>query len=85
MTEKRISNPLSIEELNLLRKILFQRYPSLLPVLASLGQVPLNFEQREDMREAIANELVETGLDEDDEPNEKGLLLENLIDHLGYL
>ncbi len=85
MTEKRISNPLSIEEIGLLRKILFQRFPSLLPVLASLEQVPLTFEQREDMREAIADELVETGLGEDDEPNEKGLLLENLIDHLGYL
>jgi len=76
---------LSLKESKLLKEILVKNAPSLLPVLDSVGLIPLTGEQREEIREAIADELLKTGLSENDEPNERGLLLESLIDRLGHL
>jgi hypothetical protein len=56
-----------------------------LPLLAFLGLVPLTDKQREEIRGAVAEELIETGLTEEDEPNEKGLLLDDLIGRIGEL
>ena len=38
--------------------------------------------QRDAQREAIADEFIETGLEEKDEPNKRGRLLEDLIGRL---
>ncbi len=72
-------------EIQLLREVISRQDPGLRPVAASLGVVPLTEQSRECLREAIAAELTQTGLDEEDEPNHRGLLLEELIDALGYL
>jgi hypothetical protein len=45
----------------------------------------LTNDQREELRQILTDELMETGLGDDDEPNERGLLLEELIDKLGHL
>ena len=58
---------------------------SLIGAVASLQKIQLTAEQREDLRQAVTDELIETGLRDDDEPNERGLLLEELIDRLGHL
>lgn len=79
------SKALSTQETELLRDILSSRRPSLLPLLAFLGLVPLTDKQREEIRGAVAEELIETGLTEEDEPNEKGLLLDDLIGRIGEL
>lgn len=42
----------------------------------------LTEDQREEIREVLADELVEYGLKKDSEPNEYGLFVENLIDLL---
>jgi hypothetical protein len=73
------------EETYLLREALLKHRPSLLTMIELIGIVPLNDEQREELRGAIADELLETGLGKDDEPNKRGLLLEQLIDRLGHL
>lgn len=54
-------------------------------VLGSLQEVQLTEYQREELRQAVTDELTETGLRDDDEPNARGLLLEELIDRLGHL
>lgn len=80
-----IMNILKLNEATLLKEIVLKRQASLMPILDSIGIIPLTDEQREDLRETIADELLETGLDKKDEPNERGLLLETLIDRLGHL
>ena len=76
---------LIVEEIDLIKEILSKHHPSLLPIMDSIGIVPISDEQREELRGAIADELLETALSKDDEPNKRGLLLEHLIDLLGHL
>ena len=72
-------------EKNILKEVLSKRRPYTLPLLDSLGSASLTDEQREELRGAIAEELIEAGLGPGDEPNQDGLLLESLIDRLGHL
>lgn len=69
----------------LLSEVVLKRNPEMIAIIASLQNVGLTDDQREDLRQALADELLETGLRENDEPNERGLLLEQLIDKLGHL
>lgn len=61
------------------------RAPERLGLLDELGSRPLEEGTREVLRGLLADELVETGLDEDDEPNDRGRLIEAAIDWLGQL
>lgn len=80
-----MSNLLKLHEENIIRELLLQHKPSLLPILNSIGKEALTVEQRESLREVILDEFLQTGTEEDDEPNERGLMLEQLIDKLGHL
>lgn len=80
MTTKR----LNLQEMNTLREVISKQRLSLLPIIDSIGFIPLTTEQREELRVVLSDELVQTGLMENDEPNERGLLIENLIDRLGH-
>lgn len=76
---------LSSYEKKLLNKIIKKHQPHLLPLLNLPNNRLLSSEERENLREAIADELVESGLDKNDEPTQQGLVLEELIDRLWYL
>jgi hypothetical protein len=78
-----MSSRLRPEEIELLRTILSKRAPDLLPVVDSLGVVPLTNERREELRRAIADELCENELREDHEPTPRGVQLDDLIGRLG--
>lgn len=69
----------------LLSEVIWKRHPELIGVLSSLQDGQLTEEQREELRQALTDEFTETGLRDDDEPNARGLLLEELIDRLGHL
>ncbi|HVS11290.1 MAG TPA: hypothetical protein VMS76_15580, partial [Planctomycetota bacterium] len=56
------------------------RAPELLPVLRDGSQVLIREDQKRVIQELIGDEFVETGLRADDEPNDRGLDLETLID-----
>lgn len=73
------------ERMQFLRQVVEKREPELLPLVGLLGVVPLTTEQREQLRDIISDELCETGLQEDSEPNRRGSQLEDLIDMLGHL
>jgi hypothetical protein len=49
-----------------------------------VGKRPLTQDEREMMREILAAELVESGLGQGDEPNDRGLLIETAITWLGH-
>jgi hypothetical protein len=67
----------------LLLEIVQRRDLSALFLIDRLGS--LSDDERETLRSVVADELVETGLGPDDEPNARGKVLEDLIDRLGRL
>jgi hypothetical protein len=69
----------------LIREVVEVRAPEQLGVVDKLKSKPLDQDAREALREVLAEELVETGLQDDDEPNERGRLIEAAIDWLGHV
>jgi hypothetical protein len=69
----------------LLREVVQGRRPDLLAILNSPAQGGLTELQRNELRHAVTEEFCRTGLREDDEPNPRGLRLEELTDRLGEL
>jgi hypothetical protein len=73
----------SAQEAELLRKIVENWRPDLIPLL---DRSTVTDDEREDLRGALAEELVIRGLSRPDwEPNEYGLRIENLIDKIGRI
>ena len=52
--------------------------------LSLMAETDFTKEQIDYLRELICSELIEEGFEEDDNPNQYGLFLENLIDDLGH-
>ena len=68
---------------NLVQSVLEARAPGLLVHLDIVGRRILTQEEREALREVLSDEFVESGLGLEDEPNERGLLIEEAIGWLG--
>lgn len=75
---------LSPAEKEALAEIVAKQDPALEPLMKRLGSILLSREEREALRGAVSDELAETGLDSDSEPNERGLFLEGLIERLWF-
>lgn len=73
------------EQEKVLRETLLNRAPEFLSLLDSPEDVRLSADQRDELRQIVTDEFCATGLREDDEPNARGLVLENIIDRLGHL
>jgi len=73
----------SADELRLLQDIVGRRDPAAEYLIKSLGKTPLTVDQRERLREILAAEFVDTGLEADDEPNERGRRIDEIIGRLG--
>lgn len=64
----------------LLLDVLNKYQPSMLNYVRSPSEILLSDEQRKIVCNLISDELLETGLKENLEPNPRGLLLEDLLD-----
>jgi hypothetical protein len=73
------------DEATLLREIITHRNPDQMGWLDLIGKVPLTADQREELRESLVDEFVATGLGDDFEPNERGLVIDHLIARLWHL
>lgn len=74
---------LSDSELEKISAILWRWNPRLIAILRQSTITP---DQREDLRGALAEELVSRGLNHhDSEPNAYGLEIESLIDKIGHI
>ena len=80
-----MSLKLKRESEELLKAVLAKRRPELLDLVDSQSEAEVDDVQLDELRLIVTDEFCETGLREDDEPNSRGLLLENLIDELGRL
>ena len=78
------SQGLSPERSALLQQAVARHKPELDQRVATIGFVPLSEEERETLREALTSEFLATGLEGSDEPNARGIELEDLIDDLGH-
>ncbi len=67
----------------LLREVMGKYRPEMLPRFSPTGELSLTAEQREPLRQSLASELCENGLLSNDEPNDRGYALEELIDLVG--
>jgi len=76
---------LNTEEKRLLLECLSKHGPDLIKEMDKLDTGELESEIVNEMRSAITDEFVQNGLKKDDEPNEYGLELEDLIDKLADL
>lgn len=80
-------NPLSTrrdtQKQRRLYAIVERRKPDLLPIVASIRVIALTLSARDQLQELLADELVEAGLDQQDEPTAYGLEIEDLIDWVG--
>lgn len=69
----------SQEAFKLLSEVLQARNPILLQRYEERGLDGLSAEDREAIQSVLADELIESGLREDDEPTERGRRLDDLI------
>ncbi len=67
----------------LIKDIICARAPDLVDVIARIGSEAIPHSDAERVREILADELVENGLGPDDEPDERGRLVELAIDFVG--
>lgn len=77
--EKRLSEG----EFDKLREIIQRRNPDLLSIPFFAPRPLLTEEEREAIRETLADELTEVGLRSDSEPNEYGVFIDEIIGKLG--
>ena len=71
---------LNRDELELLRQVLASQAPARMELVGKAGDGSLADAERGELCGLIAAELAATGLDDDDEPNPRGALLESLLD-----
>jgi hypothetical protein len=76
---------LTKEQQQILRETLMNRAPDFLNLFDSPEGVRLSTNQRDELRQIVTDEFCATGLRENDEPNARGLVLEDIIDRLGHL
>jgi hypothetical protein len=68
----------------LLDEVVRTRAPEKLMLITKACAGSLAADEREELRDVLADELVEEGLGPDDEPMKRGRLIEAAIDWLGY-
>lgn len=78
----RYRRDLEPQELDLLRRVIARHSPQLAPLLSE-SSPRLSDSEREELRLAVADEILARGLDRTDEHTEYGRTLEDLIDRLG--
>lgn len=68
--------------LPLLEEIVRSRRPDMLGLLDPLTKNLISEQQRDDLCQVATDEFCASGIREDGEPNQRGLCIENLINHL---
>ena len=70
------------EMIQVLREVVAKHRPELLPLADKVGVEILTEEQLEMLSEVVLQEFLEVGLQEDDEPNPRGIMLDDVMGFL---
>ncbi|MCJ7987905.1 hypothetical protein MUB16_36105 [Priestia sp. OVL9] len=73
------------EMITLLKQCLTSHRPDLLWVIDRTEIIKIDEVLGNELREAVMDELLEIGLDSNDQPNKVGIQMEDLIDQIGSL
>jgi len=76
---------LSDNSLFLLKRCLQKHKPSLLAAIEESGNLEYGIEFYNELRQIVGDELISEGFNKNYEPNEYGLMLEDLIDEIGNI
>lgn len=68
--------------LEVLREVVTRRAPALFPLLSGAASGTISDAEIDAFLDALSEELLESGLHTSDEPNERGLLLESLLNDI---
>jgi hypothetical protein len=68
----------------MLKEVVSKYHPEWLHKLGASTPPAFSSDERDELRSSCGGELCETGLTDGDEPNERGYILEELIDWLGH-
>ena len=71
-----------IQVIQLLHEVVAKRRPELLPLADKVGVETLTDEQLEMLSDVVSEEFGEVGLQEDCEPNPRGVILDDLMGFL---
>ena len=71
-----------IQVIQLLHEVVAKRRPELLPLADKVGVETLTDEQLEMLSDVVSEEFGEVGLQEDYEPNPRGVILDDLMGFL---
>jgi hypothetical protein len=71
-------------ELSILNDVIKVREPSYLGAIQSLGSKSLSSEAKEKIQEALVDEMSEKGLEHDDEPNNYGKQIDEVLGKLEW-
>ena len=71
-------------QLQLLYDVVAKRRPELLPLAHKVGYEKLTKEQLEMLQDVVSEEFIQEGLQEDWEPNARGILVDDLLGLLVY-
>jgi len=77
-----VNRRLTVEAKRLLEEVVRRHRPELLSSLSKIDFETLSKDEALALMNAVTSELCASGLGPDDEPNERGYLLESLIDSL---
>ena len=76
---------LTSNEANLLVEVLKNDRQDVLTDIISKGLAHLSLDRLEEIKIYLVDELCSTGLRDDDEPNQRGLMLENISNFVGRI
>lgn len=70
------------EQIQILCEVVARRRPELLPLAGRVGIETLTDEQLEMLSDVVSEEFCEVGLNEDSEPNSRGVILDDIMGFL---
>lgn len=70
------------EQISVLREVIEKRQPELVPLADRAGKEILTEEELEKLRNVVSDEFAEVGLQENDEPNPRGIVLDDIMGFL---
>lgn len=70
------------EQICILRAVIEKRQPELLPLVDKVGKEILTEEELERLRDLVSDEFAKVGLQDNDEPNPQGIVLDDIMGFL---
>jgi len=75
---------LKAQDIDTIRRVVQKQNPSIVGLVDRLGKIPVTGDEIEELRHAIADELLAIGFPDDPTVHDQAMILEELIDKVGH-